>query len=232
MPRPEWFASLSRALIAALAGLLAGAVAVAGWYGRSPAFALDFERDLPPVLSGVFRVEHSPGTSFAWTSPRAVLALAGLDRRVPWTCIVRARGARPPQVAPADLTMAVDGVAIGHRRVANDQYDDVTIDVPERSEARAPADAGGVARVRAGPVRPARARDAADGALLRAAEWHAASALEGDGGRGGHRRPCGCRRWRCWPCRSAWCSPDRPLVAVAVGLRARVGGQARTGSSP
>jgi hypothetical protein len=130
------FRLLSRALVAACVGLLAGGVSVASWYARTPAFVVAFGRDLPPVVSGVYKFERAGQTAFAWTSPRAALSLPGADRRVAWSCTVRIRGARPPHAPPADLTIAADGLEVDRRRLANDAYADVTVELPARPGAR------------------------------------------------------------------------------------------------
>jgi hypothetical protein len=123
---------VARAVVAAAAGLLAGALSVAAWYAWSPAFTLDFERDLPPLVSGLFRVERAGDTKFAWTSPWVALSLRGADRRTPWTCRIRVRGARPPLVPRAELTIAADGLEMDRRHLANDAYADVTVTIPAR----------------------------------------------------------------------------------------------------
>jgi len=125
---------LSRTLLLTAAGLVAGAVSVAAWYARSPGFAVDFERDLPPIVSGLYPVERAGPMSFAWTSGRTVISMAGADRRVPWTCRIRGRGARPPGVPPAEIAITADGVTLLRQPLGND-FEDMAIDVPERESA-------------------------------------------------------------------------------------------------
>src|SRR4051812_22375616 len=50
--------SLSRALILAAAGALAGGISTACWYAWAPGWTLDFERDLPPVVRGLYPLER------------------------------------------------------------------------------------------------------------------------------------------------------------------------------
>jgi hypothetical protein len=129
--------TLSRAMVAAGLALLAGGLSVTAWYTRSPAYVVNFEGETPPVVSGLYRFERAGQSFFAWTSPSATWSLAGADRRGPWTCTIRARGARPPGVPPADLAVAVDGVTVDHRRLASDQYTDIAVTAPARPGADA-----------------------------------------------------------------------------------------------
>lgn len=100
-----------------------------------PAIVIDFDADLPrSVIAGVYPVERTPDTTFAWTAGSATLTLRGLDRSVAWTCDVRARAARPAAEPPVDLIVAVDGItAFSHR--AGDAYADVSVPVPAREAA-------------------------------------------------------------------------------------------------
>ncbi len=127
--------SLSRALILAAAGALAGGISTACWYARAPGWRLDFERDLPAVVRGLYPLERAAGVPFAWTSPGVVLSLPGADRRVAWRCTLRARGARPAQVAPAELMAGADGVTLLRRRLANDVPEELSVTVPPRADA-------------------------------------------------------------------------------------------------
>lgn len=95
--------SAGRALAAALLAALFGAAWVALIYAWHPAVVIDFDRELPQNVSGVYPPERDrrANLSFAWTGADAVLRLPGLDRRVPWTLDLRVRG------APADSVRSV-----------------------------------------------------------------------------------------------------------------------------
>jgi hypothetical protein len=124
--------TISRALVVAVVALLAGGLSVTAWYTRAPAFAIDFEGETPPVVTGLYRFERAGAAVFAWTSPAVTLSLPGADRRGAWTCTMRVRGARPPGTPPADLAIAIDGVTVDHRRLANDAYAEVSVTAPAR----------------------------------------------------------------------------------------------------
>jgi hypothetical protein len=111
---------LLRAVAAALLGAIAGAVclvAVAGWY---PAVTFEMDRALPSYASGFYPLERDADETFVWTAEHAEVTLAGLDRRVPWTCDVRFRGARPSDDQQPDLMLAVDGRRAGTWRATNE----------------------------------------------------------------------------------------------------------------
>jgi hypothetical protein len=119
---------LPRALAAAVLGALAGAaclVAAAGWH---PAVALEMDHALPSYASGFYPLERDGRLTFVWTMEHAEVALAGLDRRVPWTCEIRFRGARPSEELQPDLRVAVDGVHAGAWHATND-FQDVAVTV-------------------------------------------------------------------------------------------------------
>ncbi len=128
MPRP-----ISRALATAIVGGLAGWLCLVVTFARHPAFALEMDRDLPRLTSGFYPVE-SLGETFAWTSPRASLRLPGLDRRSAWLCSVRLRGGRPDQFPQPIVDIAADGITSA-RRAATNEYQDVEVEVPPRSNA-------------------------------------------------------------------------------------------------
>jgi hypothetical protein len=90
------------------------------------------DRDLPRrIASGFYPVERSGDLTFAWTSRRADIKLAGLNRRAAWTCMIRLRGARSdPSTQPA-VDVAVDGIAVTSVTATND-FQDVETAVPPR----------------------------------------------------------------------------------------------------
>ena len=86
--------ALGRAAAAALIAALLGAAWVALFYAWHPAFAIEFDRDVPRNLSGVYTPERddASGLTFAWAGPDAALRLPGLDRGRNWQLDLRVRG--------------------------------------------------------------------------------------------------------------------------------------------
>jgi len=105
--------SIPRAVAAAVLCALAGAVCLVVAYAWNPAITFEMDRRLPGFATGFHPLERHGQETFVWTSERAEVALPGLDRRVPWTCSVRFRGARAPDVPQPDLVLAIDGVRAG-----------------------------------------------------------------------------------------------------------------------
>jgi hypothetical protein len=124
---------LMRALIAAGFGAFAGALLLVLVYPPNSDIALEMDRDLPSFLSGTHPVERDGQRTFVWTSSHVVLRLAGLDRRVDWTCTLHVRGARDASLPQPDLTLAFDGAGATTTSLSND-FQDVTIDVPARPD--------------------------------------------------------------------------------------------------
>lgn len=111
----------SRMLIAALAGALAGAGGLSAAYMRRPGFAHDMDRDMPRrVASGFFPVEQFGDTTFAWTSRRADVRLAGLDRTTAWACSVRVRGGRSDPGTQPTVDFAIDGISVATSTASNE----------------------------------------------------------------------------------------------------------------
>jgi hypothetical protein len=127
--------AVPRAAVAALAGGAIGALVFAVVFVRSPRLAVDMDRDLPPrVASGFYPVEREGDTTFAWTSRRADLTLAGLDRDAGWACTVRLRGGRPGGVQQPRVSFSADGVTIDTRDATN-EYEEVQVTAPSRAGA-------------------------------------------------------------------------------------------------
>lgn len=125
---------LTRAVGAALLGGVTALLALAGAYAFDPWIALEMDRGGAPVATGFYTGERDGETTFAWTRREAVLTLPGLDRRTPWSCTIRLRGARQdPSTLPL-VDLAVDGIAIATHQTTND-YDDVTVTLPARPRA-------------------------------------------------------------------------------------------------
>src|SRR5262249_44334232 len=129
--------AIGRALAAALLGGLLGAAGIALFYAWRPAVAIDFDRDLPRNVTGVYAPERdrATGLTFAWTTADAVIRLPGVDRRVPWTLDVRVRGARPNLADNPDLTIVVDGATLTTMYTTPD-FADVRVTIPARPERR------------------------------------------------------------------------------------------------
>jgi hypothetical protein len=111
--------SIPRAIAAAVLGALAGAACLVGVFAWNPAVAFEMDRALPDFATGFHPPERSGPDTFGWTSERAEVALADLDRRVPWICSVRFRGARSSEVLQPDLRLSIDGVLVRTTRATN-----------------------------------------------------------------------------------------------------------------
>jgi hypothetical protein len=123
---------VSRALVTAFVGALAGPACLLLAHTANRAVTFDMDRDLPAFATGFYPVERDAAHGFAWTSRRADIVLAGLDRRSTWSCSVRFRGARPSLAAPQpEVTIALDGVSAVVRPATN-EYQEVDVRVPSR----------------------------------------------------------------------------------------------------
>jgi hypothetical protein len=120
---------LPRAVAAALLAALAGAAALVVTVGWHPAVVFEMDRELPAYVSGFYPLERDDQTTFAWTREHVDITLAGADRRVPWTCEVRFKGARPSADMQPDVEVAVDGRRAGVWRATND-FQDVRVAIP------------------------------------------------------------------------------------------------------
>src|SRR5688500_16107652 len=127
--------TIVRAAAAALLAGLLGAAWIALLYAWHPAVQIEFDRDLPRNVSGIYGVERDEAAAltFAWTGADAVLRLPGLDRGGPWTVDLRVRGGRR-EANPA-LTILADGVVLDSRDLQAD-WTTVRIDVPPRPDRR------------------------------------------------------------------------------------------------
>ena len=126
-------------LRAALCGVLAAclaAVTLAFIYARQPALVVEFDRNLPRQVTGVYPSErdNQTGLTFAWTGAEMGVRAPGLDRRVEWTLDVRMRAARPDGRTP-DVTFLADGVQVATHAVSQD-FDRVQVTIPARPERR------------------------------------------------------------------------------------------------
>ena len=104
-------------------------------YAWHPELRIEFDRDLPRNVSGIYGVERdaASGLTFAWTGADAVVRLPGLDRGAAWTLHMRTRGGRT-EGNPA-LAILADGVVIATRDLAAD-WTDIEVEIPARPERR------------------------------------------------------------------------------------------------
>ena len=124
---------LTRALVSAIAGGLAGALALYLAYRRAPDIGFTMDSAAPRVLWGFYNPERAGELSFTWSRAQAGVTLPGLDRRVPWTCRVRLRGARPPGIPQPRVAVTVDGISTLGVGATND-FVEVTVPVPVRAD--------------------------------------------------------------------------------------------------
>ena len=121
--------SIPRALAVAALGALAGAACLVGASAWSPGVTFDMDRALPAYAGGFHPPERTGQDTFAWTSERAEVRLAGLDRRVPWICSVRFRGSRAAETRQPDVVLAIDGATVGTWHATN-EYRVADVPVP------------------------------------------------------------------------------------------------------
>lgn len=129
--------AIGRAAAAAILAALFGAAWAALFYAWRPALSIDFDRDLPRNVSGVYPPERdeASGLTFAWTGPDVVLRLPGLDRRANWVLDLRVRGARGVVSENPALTVLADGLVIATEPTTAD-FSDVRVLIPARGERR------------------------------------------------------------------------------------------------
>lgn len=124
-----------RTAVAAVVGATLGAAFVVTSYASNPAFDLTMDTDLSAVATGFYPPEHDGSHAFAWTMGQAEIVLAGIDRRVNWSCSVRFRGARPNDAIPEPrLTIAADGRLITEL-LASNEFAEAVIPIPIRGGA-------------------------------------------------------------------------------------------------
>jgi hypothetical protein len=128
--------SLSRLIAAAVIGALLGALCLTVAYALHPGYKYEAGQAVPPVLSGLHDSERDALGSFAWTSGRVVASLTGLDRRAPWTCTLRFRGARADGVEQPTVDAAVDRVTVA-RVTGTNEFHDLAFSLPAAGTAGA-----------------------------------------------------------------------------------------------
>jgi hypothetical protein len=129
--------AIGRAVAAAMLAALLGAAWVALFYAWHPAFAIEFDRDVPRNLSGVYPPERddASGLTFAWTGADVVLRLPGLDRGRTWTLDLRVRGGRPVPADNPEVAILADGVVLTSVPTTA-EFQDVHVAIPARAERR------------------------------------------------------------------------------------------------
>jgi hypothetical protein len=129
--------ALGRAAVTALLAALLGAASVALLYAWHPALSIEFDRDLPRLLAGVYPPERdqASGLTFVWTGPDVALRLPGLDRGKNWTLDLRVRGGRAAPGDNPDITLLADGVALVTLPTSA-EFQDVRLTIPARGERR------------------------------------------------------------------------------------------------
>lgn len=129
--------AIGRAVATALLAALLGAAWVALFYAWHPALSVEFDRDLPKNLSGVYPPERdeASGLTFAWAGPDTVLRLPGLDRDRSWTLDLRIRGGRPNPGDNPEVTVLADGLVLTTVPTGAD-FQDVRVVVPTRADRR------------------------------------------------------------------------------------------------
>ena len=126
--------SLGRALAVALLAAFGSAIALALFYGRSPALRVDFDVTPPrEIVDGVYpsEVDTNTGRTFAWTRETLTIRLSDIDRQVDWRLRARLRGARAGGAPNPDLLFYVDGVLVSTHASTVD-YADVEVPIPAR----------------------------------------------------------------------------------------------------
>ena len=128
---------LARALACGALAAFLGAALVALFYGLGRLLVIEFDRELPRLVSGIYPPERddATGLTFAWTGADVALQLRGLDRRVDWTLTARLRGARPEPDENPEVAVAVDGVLLASRQTRS-EFEDMRITIPARPERR------------------------------------------------------------------------------------------------
>lgn len=125
---------IGRALLCGVLAALLAAALLALMYTSRPALVLEFDRDLPRLVNGVYPPERdvATGLTFAWTSGEMGIRIPGFDRRTEWTLDLRLRGGRADGRNP-ELSFFADGVHIGTNRAPQD-LGSVRVTVPARAE--------------------------------------------------------------------------------------------------
>ena len=129
--------AIGRAVAAALLAALAGGAWSALFYAWHPALAIEFDRDLPRNVSGVYPPERddTSGLTFAWTGADVVVRLPGLDRGKNWTLDLRVRGGRAVPGENPDVVIMADGLTLETHRTSA-EFQDIRVAIPARGQQR------------------------------------------------------------------------------------------------
>jgi hypothetical protein len=129
--------ALGRALAAAALAAFAAAVWAVVLYAWHPALNVDFDRDLPRNVEGVYPPERDEASrlTFAWTGSDTLIRMPGLDRRVAWQLTIRASGARTIAAENPAVTILSDGVAVATEQTSAG-FGDITATIPALPDRR------------------------------------------------------------------------------------------------
>jgi hypothetical protein len=95
-----------------------------------PSILIDFDADVPRSIgSGFYGPESTPQETYAWTASLATITFRDIDRRVPWHCSIRMRGAHPADLPLPEAALGVDGITV-RTEPAGLEYRDLDIDAP------------------------------------------------------------------------------------------------------
>jgi hypothetical protein len=122
------------AVVMALVGSIVGSAAYVVAENVRPENVFEMDRHLPGrVITGVYSPETVDGHSFAWTSERALLNVQGADRRMPWVCAVRFRGARAAGQPQPEVSLVHEGQVLAQQTASN-EYASLQVTVPPRRQ--------------------------------------------------------------------------------------------------
>lgn len=124
---------LLRLITGTILGAIIGALCVIVAGRSHPGVTTGMDRETPAYLSGFYPGERDGDTTFAWTAERATIRLPGVDRRRPWSCVIRLRGARADAAAMPTVAFALDGVNVTSVATTN-EFADVTVSAPVRTD--------------------------------------------------------------------------------------------------
>jgi hypothetical protein len=123
---------ITRAAAGALLGAILASAALVFSTRLFSSIVLDFDADLPrQVTSGFYPAERTPSETFVWTTQTATVNLRGLDRDVPWQCVVTLRAARPADVPRPEVALGVDGLT-QRTHAPGDSYEDLEVEAAAR----------------------------------------------------------------------------------------------------
>lgn len=126
---------LTQAIVMAVAGALAGALALLAAYALRGGFVATLGTT-PEVIRGLYPTEfEAGGLPFAWTRDRVTLVFEGLDRSAPWTLAVRARAGRGPGLPPPSVRVEIDGAPRATQAIGA-AWQDLQVEVPAAPAAR------------------------------------------------------------------------------------------------